>query len=79
MVQRVMGHERASTTLDLYTRRTDDSSRILRARDDYGPEVRSCTPDAFLLRLRALQRRTAWAEALKEPLTRPFACRGDRI
>ena len=33
--QRVMGHERASTTLD--TRRTDDSSRILRALDDEGP------------------------------------------
>jgi hypothetical protein len=31
MVQRVMGHERASTTLDLYTRRTDDADRILRA------------------------------------------------
>ncbi len=34
MVQRVMGHERASTTLDLYTRRTDDAARILRALDD---------------------------------------------
>jgi integrase len=34
MVQRVMGHERASTTLDLYTRRTDDPRRILRALDD---------------------------------------------
>jgi integrase len=34
MVQRVMGHERSSTTLDLYTRRTDDSTRILRALDD---------------------------------------------
>lgn len=34
MVQRVMGHERASTTLDLYTRRTDDAERILRAIDD---------------------------------------------
>lgn len=34
MVQRVMGHERASTTLDLYTRRTEDPSRILRALDD---------------------------------------------
>ena len=31
MVQRVMGHERSSTTLDLYTRRTDNSDRILRA------------------------------------------------
>ena len=30
-VQRVMGHERSSTTLDLYTRRTDNSSRILDA------------------------------------------------
>ena len=34
MVQRVMGHERASTTLDLYTRRTEDSSRTLQALDD---------------------------------------------
>ena len=34
MVQRVMGHERSSTTLDLYTRRTDNSDRILRALDD---------------------------------------------
>jgi integrase len=31
MVQRVMGHERASTTLDLYTRRTADPTRILAA------------------------------------------------
>jgi integrase len=34
MVQRVMGHERSSTTLDLYTRRTDDHGRILQALDD---------------------------------------------
>lgn len=34
MVQRVMGHERASTTLDLYARRTDDNARILDALDD---------------------------------------------
>jgi integrase len=34
MVQRVMGHERASTTLDLYTRRTADPSRILAALGD---------------------------------------------
>ncbi len=34
MVQRVMGHERSSTTLDLYTRRTDNSDRILRALTD---------------------------------------------
>jgi hypothetical protein len=31
MVQRVMGHERSSTTLDLYTRRSDGEDRILRA------------------------------------------------
>jgi len=34
MVQRAMGHERSSTTLDLYTRRTHNSDRILRALDD---------------------------------------------
>jgi integrase len=34
MVQRVMGQERSSTTLDLYTRRTDNSSRILDALND---------------------------------------------
>jgi hypothetical protein len=34
MVQRVMGHERASTTLDLYTRRTADTTRILAALTD---------------------------------------------
>ncbi|MHA6631619.1 tyrosine-type recombinase/integrase [Pseudonocardia sichuanensis] len=34
MVQRVMGHERSSTTLDLYTRRTDNGDRILRALSD---------------------------------------------
>jgi integrase len=34
MVQRVMGHERASTTLDLYTRRTDNSDRVLSALED---------------------------------------------
>ena len=37
MVQRVMGHERSSTTLDLYTRRTEDTARILRALDDVDP------------------------------------------
>ncbi|MGW1677822.1 tyrosine-type recombinase/integrase [Saccharopolyspora sp. NPDC002376] len=34
MVQRVMGHERSATTLDLYTRRTDNGDRILRALTD---------------------------------------------
>jgi integrase len=31
IVQRVMGHERSSTTLDLYTRHSDGDDRILRA------------------------------------------------
>jgi len=34
MAQRVLGHERSSTTLDLYTRRTDNSERILQALSD---------------------------------------------
>jgi integrase len=34
MVQRVLGHERSSTTLGLHTRRTDDPTRVLRALDD---------------------------------------------
>ncbi len=34
MLQRVMGHENASTRLDLYTRRTDNSDQILSALDD---------------------------------------------
>jgi integrase len=34
MVQRVMGHERSSTTVDLCTRRTDNSVRILQTLDD---------------------------------------------
>jgi integrase-like protein len=38
MVQRVMGHERASTVLDLYTRRTDNSYRILSVLEDADDE-----------------------------------------
>ncbi len=38
MVQRVMGHERSSTTFDLYTRRTEDSTRILQALDHEDPD-----------------------------------------
>ena len=34
MVQQVMGHERSSTTLDLYTRRTEGHDRILHALAD---------------------------------------------
>ena len=33
-MQRVLGHERSTTTLDRYTRRTDNSSRILGALND---------------------------------------------
>ncbi|MBN9103031.1 MULTISPECIES: tyrosine-type recombinase/integrase [unclassified Pseudonocardia] len=33
MVQKVMGHERSSATLDLYTHRTDNHDRILQATD----------------------------------------------
>jgi hypothetical protein len=33
-----MGHEWASTTMDLQRRGTDDSSRILRAFDDEDPD-----------------------------------------
>jgi integrase len=33
-VQRVLGHERSSTTLDLHTRRTDNGARIPEALDD---------------------------------------------
>jgi integrase len=38
MVQKVMGHERSATTLDLYTRRTDAPDRILQALDDDDPD-----------------------------------------
>jgi hypothetical protein len=33
MVQRVLGHERAAKTLDLYTRRSDGEGRIFQALD----------------------------------------------
>jgi hypothetical protein len=45
MVQRVLGHERSSTTLDLYTRRTDNSSRILEALNDPGGTLEDEDPD----------------------------------
>ena len=38
MVQRVLGHEKSSTTLDLYTRRTDNRARILDALTDKDDE-----------------------------------------
>jgi integrase len=36
MVMRVMRHEKVTTTLELYARRTDDGDRILRALTDDG-------------------------------------------
>jgi hypothetical protein len=45
MVQRVLGHERATTTLDLYTRRTDNSSRILDALNDADEPPEDEDPD----------------------------------
>ena len=45
MVQRVMGHERSSTTLDLYTRRTDNSDRILDALNDPEDELGEEDPE----------------------------------
>jgi hypothetical protein len=39
MAQKVLGHENASTTLQLYTRRTTDHDRILRALGDEEPPL----------------------------------------
>ena len=79
MMQRVMGHERSATTLDLYTRRTDNSSRILEALDD--EDQGDGEAQSELRRERMLQecsggfpgndeRPGRWARG--EPLTRPF-------
>jgi hypothetical protein len=47
MVARVMGHEKITKTLQLYTRRTDDESRILDAlTDEPGEEDRAEPPRA---------------------------------
>lgn len=49
MVARVMGHEKITTTLQLYTRRTDDESRILNAlTDEPGDEEDDPDGDAGL-------------------------------
>lgn len=40
MVMRVMGHEKITTTLELYARRTDDADRILQALTDDDTEER---------------------------------------
>lgn len=46
MVMRVMGHEKVTTTLELYARRTDDADRILRALvDEDGGDDPASAPD----------------------------------
>jgi integrase len=50
MVQRVLGHERLSTTLDLYTRRADDPARVLRALDDPDDDPDDGAAGALVLR-----------------------------
>lgn len=45
MVQRVLGRERSSTTLDLHAQRTDNSERILRALDDEDDRGTSVAPE----------------------------------
>jgi integrase len=49
MVQRVMGHERVITTLQLYTRRTDNRERILRALNKPGDNEDDGGATDFLL------------------------------
>jgi integrase len=49
LVQKVMGHERASTTLDLYTRRTENASRILQALNDDDPDDPADAPRARVM------------------------------
>ena len=87
MVQRVMGYERSSTTLDLYTRRNDNSSRILDALNDPAGRSRTRTTRTTARSSLALRHdpllqecstnrasndeRPGWW-ALCEPLTRPF-------
>jgi hypothetical protein len=85
MVQRVMGRERPSTTLDLYTRRTDNSSCILAALNDPdevpddedpdgGPQPSTLRRDAMLrgmLREPADHEKRPGRILLTDPLTRP--------
>jgi hypothetical protein len=52
-LQRVLGHERSTTTLDLYARRTDNSSRILDALNDAGETPEDEDPDDGLKPVRA--------------------------
>lgn len=71
MVQRVMGHERSSTTLDLYTRRTEDISRILRARSTTRTRTRErpvpgCRRDATPLKPSRMSV-VAWIKLLHRP------------
>ncbi|GAA1082098.1 hypothetical protein GCM10009629_24190 [Pseudonocardia alni] len=45
MVQRILGHERSSTTLGLHPRRTNNSERILQALDDEDDRGTSVAPE----------------------------------
>lgn len=69
MVQRVVGHERSSTTLDLYTQRTEDPSRILRASmmtiRRTVRRVLRCRRNALLMPICPDDERTAWLDALE--------------
>jgi hypothetical protein len=74
LVQRVMGHECATTTLDLYTRRTDNGDRILAALDD-DPTTSQLRRDAMLRRCSdhcPTNDERPGRRARGEPLTRPF-------
>jgi hypothetical protein len=78
----------ALTTLDLYTRRTDNSDRILRALSDDDPDdedgpagvsaaIKADAPPS--LRMSPGSRRKALAGCSHELLTRSFDCRGGGI
>jgi hypothetical protein len=68
MVQRVMGHERSSTTFGLYTRRTDNSDRILDALNDPDDE-----PGERTRSMTGLRREGAAPRMLREPGGSPVA------
>jgi hypothetical protein len=87
MVQRVMGHERPSTTLDLYTRRTDNSCCIVDALNDTdevpddedpdgGPQPSTLRPDAML---RGMLREPADREKRHDQPCQPVAIERRRV
>jgi integrase len=89
LVRRVLGHERSTTTLDLYTRRTDGRSRILDALNDPDGTTEDEDPPAIrspsvlqseqMLRGCSSDRpghdRGSWPNLLADPLTRPSSGR----